>query len=128
MKYFTIEELSHTNSGLDNTPGEVEIENLTFLTEEVLDVARGAYGKPIHINSGYRSPKVNKKVGGVSTSQHVRGQAADIDAGSIEENKKLFKIIKNLGKYDQLINEHNFSWIHVSYTKDHNRKELIAIK
>lgn len=78
MKYFTIEELCKTSTGLDNTPGQLEISNLKNLVDHVLDPLRVKYGKPITINSGFRSLKVNKKVGGVSTSQHCLDEQSEI--------------------------------------------------
>jgi len=126
FKFFTIDELTHTNTGLSNIPDNEVIYNLSLLINNVLDPLRIKYGHSITVDSGYRSIEVNKKVGGVSTSQHLKGQAADIVAGSIEE--KLFNIIKELGIYDQLINEYNFKWVHVSYSDVHNRKQIIVIK
>jgi uncharacterized protein YcbK (DUF882 family) len=66
------------------------------LIDRILDPLREKYGKPIIVNSGYRCPKLNKCVGGVSTSQHVKGQAADITGKSAIENKKLFNLIIDL--------------------------------
>jgi len=77
-KYFKLEELTKTNTGLDNTPTEGVKIALQRLVTNVLDKVRELHGKPITVNSGYRSPLVNKKVGGSSTSQHVKGEAADI--------------------------------------------------
>lgn len=128
FKFFTIDELTHTNTGLQNTPNQKEIDNLSYLINEVLDPLRLEYGHSITVNSGFRSPEVNKKVGGVSTSQHLTGQAADITAGSPEENEKLFHIIEKLGIYDQLINEYNYKWVHVSYSNIHNRKQIVVVK
>ena len=87
-KYFTLDELTVTNTGLVNSPSKMEINKLKMLVENVLDPLRTLYGKPIKVNSGYRSPLVNKTIGGVATSEHVKGQAADITGGSKEENKK----------------------------------------
>lgn len=74
MKYFTINELTHSDTAvklkLDNTPSKDVIYNLTKLVDTILDPLRELYGKPIRISSGYRSEKVNKAVGGSSTSQH----------------------------------------------------------
>lgn len=128
MKYFTIEELCETNTGLANEPTQLIIDNLTYLVDNVLDPAREALGSPIGVNSGYRSKAVNDHVKGKSNSQHLVGQAADLDAGTKDDNKKLFNIIKAFGKYDQLINEYDFSWVHVSYTKGFNRKQLVVVK
>ena len=128
MKYFTIKELCKTNTGLDNTPGQLEVSNLKNLVDHVLDPLRVKYGKPITINSGYRSLKVNKKVGGVNTSQHCKGEAADITGGNRSENIILFNLIKDSGKYDQLINEYDYKWVHVSYKTSGNRKQIVIVK
>ena len=109
MKYFTINELTRTSTGLDNTPSKDVQANLEYLVNNVLDKVREIYGKPIKVNSGYRSKLVNKKVGGASNSQHTKGEAVDITGGNKTENKMIYEIIKNLGKYDQLINEYDFS-------------------
>ena len=128
MKYFTIKELCKTSTGLDNTPGQLEVSNLKNLVDHVLDPLRVKYGKPITINSGYRSLKVNKKVGGVNTSQHCKGEAADITGGNRSENIILFNLIKDSGKYDQLINEYDYKWVHVSYKTSGNRKQIVIVK
>ena len=116
--------------GIDNTPGTREIVNLTLLCTHVLDPLRAANG-PITINSGYRCPSLNSLVGGVSNSQHVTGQAADISIkGDIAYGKKLFNWIKTHVDYDQLIWEHNKQgtyWIHVSYNLDNNRKQAFEL-
>jgi uncharacterized protein YcbK (DUF882 family) len=108
MKHFTIKELTKTNTGLDNTPSKEITDNLTYLVDNLLDKVREEYGNPITVNSGYRSPEVNKAVGGAKTSQHLTGCAADITTGSKSGNERLFNIIKQY-EFDQLINEHNFS-------------------
>lgn len=126
MKHFTIKEFTRTNTGLDNTPSKEVTENLTFLVENLLDKVREEYGNPISVNSGYRSPEVNKAVGGAKTSQHLTGCAADITTGSKSGNEKLFNIIKQY-EFDQLINEHNFSWIHISLKKSGNRNQILTI-
>lgn len=128
MKYFTINELTRTSTGLDNTPSKDELTNLEYLVNNVLDKVREIYGKPIKVNSGYRSKLVNKKVGGASNSQHTKGEAVDITGGNKTENKMIYEIIKNLGKYDQLINEYDYSWIHISYKNGNNRHQELSIK
>lgn len=131
MKYFTLKELTRSSTAeaekLDNTPDKTAEANLTKLVDNVLDPLREMYGKPIIITSGYRSPEVNKIVKGAKTSQHKLGEAADISGGSKEENKKLFNLIKDNLDYDQLINEYDYSWIHVSYRKGRLRKEIKKI-
>lgn len=122
-RYFTYSELTNTNTGLENRPFTSELNNLLHLVQNILDPLRDLYGKQIHINSAYRSPLVNKKVGGAATSQHVKGEAADITGGSKEENEILFNLIDKHFKFDQLINEKDFTWVHVSFsTKNRNEK------
>lgn len=128
MKYFTIEELTKTSTGLENIPSKVEQANLEYLVNNVLDKVREIYGKPIKVNSGFRSKLVNKKVGGASNSQHTKGEAVDITGGNKTENKMIYEIIKSLGKYDQLINEYDYSWIHISYKNGNNRHQELSIK
>lgn len=128
MKYFTIEELSKTNhKNIDNTPDEVSTINLITLVDNVLDPLRQWYGKPIIVNSGYRCNKLNIAVKGATNSQHLFGEAADITAGSKTENKKLFEYIRDNLEFDQLINESNFTWIHVSFRKDRLRKQILKL-
>ena len=128
MKYFTINELTRTSTGLDNTPSKDVQANLEYLVNNVLDKVREIYGKPIKVNSGYRSKLVNKKVGGASNSQHTKGEAVDITGGNKTENKMIYEKIKKLGKYDQLINEYDYSWIHISYKNGNNRHQELSIK
>lgn len=78
-------------------------ENVKALVENVLDPLREKYGKPIRVNSGYRCPKHNLAVGGATGSQHMKGEASDITAGSPEENEKLVKILLESKNFDQLI-------------------------
>jgi hypothetical protein len=85
------------------------------------------WGKPIKVNSFFRSQSLNQLVGGSSLSQHVKGQAIDITTGTKTENKKLFELAKTLD-FDQLINEYDFSWIHISFKASGNRKQILVIK
>ena len=108
MRYFTLEELEHSDTAtkykIDNTANGDTRTNLTKLIELLLDPIRTKWGKPIKVNSGYRCSKLNRIVGGVSTSQHVLGEAADITVGSSEENKRLFEMIISMNiLFDQLI-------------------------
>lgn len=132
MKYFSIDELSKSSTAiarkLDNTPSKEVITNLEALVDNVLDPLREIYGKPIIVTSGYRSPEVNRSVNGATSSQHVKGEAADITVGTKEGNKWLFNIIKDKLPFDQLINEHDYSWVHVSYKNNNqNRKQVLVI-
>ena len=128
MKHFTMSEMTRTNTGLQNLPCATEQANIRKLVDNVLDPLRELYGKPIKINSGYRSPMVNARVNGAKNSDHVKGMAADITGGSKEENKKLFELIRENFTFRQLINEHGFSWVHVSYNENDNKKQILEIK
>jgi hypothetical protein len=133
MRYFTIEELEHSDTAtkykIDNTTNGETRTNLTKLIELLLDPIRTKWGKPIKVNSGYRCSKLNRIVGGVSTSQHVLGEAADITVGSSEENKKLFEMILSMNiLFDQLILEDGGKWIHISLkwkVMSKNRREVL---
>ncbi len=131
MKYFTIEEMIKSSTAtakrIDNTPNQTVIDSLTKLIEAVLDPLREWYGKPIKVNSGYRCEALNKAIGGAKSSQHMLGEAADITVGSKEENEKLFDYIKDNLEFDQLINESDFSWVHVSYREGRLRKQVLEL-
>ena len=134
MKYFTLNELIKSDaarrSKINNTPNKQEENNLIALVENILDPLREAYGKPIIVTSGFRCERLNKLVNGSKTSQHRTGQAADIRTveDTVEENKKIFDLAQELNlPFDQLIDEYNFDWVHVSYSP-RNRKQILHIK
>ena len=119
MEYFTYEELIYSETALKkrirNKTSKAIESNLQRLVDTVLDPLRKAYGRSINVSSGYRSKEVNKAVGGVSNSQHTTGCAADITAGSRSANRELARLIVSLGlPFDQLINEKDYAWVHVS--------------
>ena len=129
MKYFTIKELCKSSTAIqkriDNTPNSEIVSNLKQLVDQVLDPLRKRYGKPIKVNSGYRCEQLNKAVKGAVNSQHIKGLAADITAGSAEENKILFQLVQELNlPFDQLIDEKKFSWIHVSVSNKPRKQVL----
>ena len=127
-KNFTLTELTKTSTGLTNLPTKEQVAALIKLCDKVLQPARDLYGHPIRVNSGFRSIAVNRAVKGASKSQHLLGEAADITALSKEENKKLFEIIRDNLSFDQLINERDYSWIHVSYkSPESNRKQVLKL-
>lgn len=131
FKHFKLEDFTKSataeKNNISNIPDEEETRNLVALVMQVLDPLREKYGHPITVNSGYRSPELNKKVGGASSSQHTKGQAADITAGSKAENKKLFDLLKEMD-FDQLINENDYTWVHVSYKRiGYNRKQTLNL-
>ena len=127
-KNFTLAELTKTTTGIENKPDRQQIAALITLCGKVLQPARDLYGNAIHVNSGFRSLAVNQAVGGVRNSQHTLGEAADITTYSRTGNKKIFEIIRDNLNFDQLINERDFSWIHVSYRlTGENRKEVLKL-
>ncbi|MCP4337046.1 MAG: peptidase M15 [Mycoplasma sp.] len=116
--------------GIDNTPTPEHVECLIALCENVLQPLRNMYGKSIIITSGYRSEELNKALRGSSkTSQHCKGQAADID--TTNDNADLFFMIKRHLPYDQLVWEYgdhkNPQWIHVSFKEKGNRRQTLRV-
>lgn len=115
--------------GLKNEPTEQHLKAMKLVAEKCFEPLREWYGKPLKINSFYRGKDLNRAVKGSLSSQHCKGEAIDIDAGSIAENKKIHDWIKDNLDFDQIINEYNYSWVHVSYTdKKPNRKQCLVIK
>jgi hypothetical protein len=124
-KHISFKEATFSNTAIarkiKNVPDADTIVRMKLVAEKCFEPVRIWYGKPIKINSFYRSPKLNTAIGGASKSQHVKGEAIDLTAGSIEENKKLYDwMVKNI-EFDQLINEYNYKWIHVSFKMSGNR-------
>jgi zinc D-Ala-D-Ala carboxypeptidase len=121
---FTLSEMVKSETALrqnlDNTPGAAEIANLKVLAEKVLQPIRDHYKKGIKVNSGFRHPNVNAAVGGSRTSDHCKGQAADIEIPGVA-NAELAEYIKSNLKFTQLILEFytpgvpDSGWVHVSY-------------
>jgi hypothetical protein len=128
-KNFTLEELTVTNTGLTNVPTQTEINNLTQLVNNVLQPLRDLLGKPIQVNSGFRSLAVNTAIGGAPKSQHCNGEAADINS---LDNANMFHLIRNQLTFDQLIweggNDTQPEWVHVSYKAKNNRKQVLKMK
>lgn len=130
-KNFNMREFLGTNTGLDNTPSWQEfplVENkLKDLVYNVLQPARDHFGKPMQINSGFRNEAVNKRVRGVSNSQHRLGEAADIEIYGVDNLELADWLVKNT-TFDQLILEDysgdNSGWVHVSYRAGRNRKDV----
>lgn len=129
-RFFTLEEFCDSAKArelkIDNLPNEQELENIKLLVKEVLDPVRHIMNSEIIITSGFRCAELNKEVGGVATSQHVLGEAADIFNPKIKE---LFDLIQGSFVYDQVILESKDTkkgkvfWVHVSFKEGHNRGE-----
>ena len=131
-EHFTLNEFVRSETAdrnhIDNTPSQEVVDNLHALCRNVLEPARVAFGSPIYITSGYRCPALNKAVGGKITSQHLRGEAADLQVKGVRNLKRLYNAIKDHGVFAQLLYESNKSgakWIHVSYTSYGNRRQAI---
>jgi zinc D-Ala-D-Ala carboxypeptidase len=111
---FTLEELTHTDHReFDNTPDDKEFANLVRLAEFLEDVKVVLGGKPIIVNSAFRSEAVNQAVGSKNTSQHRHGTAADIRVLGMTPDEVVKAIIASGLPYDQCIREFN-SWTHIS--------------
>ena len=116
--HFSLEEVNHTNTGLDNECPEIYAANVIRLAEEVLEPARVIVG-PLRVNSWYRSPAVNKAVGGEAKSAHLEGRAADVvpNGDVFSAFKKI--VASGMVPYDRIIHEkRNSQWLHVQVAKD----------
>tara|TARA_R110000764_G_C10966842_1_gene378807 strand:+ start:134 stop:592 length:459 start_codon:yes stop_codon:yes gene_type:complete len=115
--------------GIDNTPSMIKLKAMRLVAEKVFQPVREWYGKPISINSFFRCVELNTVIGGVIYSQHVNGEAIDIDTD--EDNAKLFHYILDNLEFDKLIWEYGDdlapAWIHLSYREVGNRQESYRI-
>ncbi len=126
--HFTLQEMVFSQHairlGINNTPSEQQIAALKTLCENVLEPLRKKVGKAVHISSGYRSPDLNRAIGGSYTSQHMRGEAADIHVEGYT-TQALFALLKSSDlPFDQLIEEFD-SWVHVSYSTERQRRQAL---
>ena len=134
-KHISLKEATKSNTaerlGIDNFPDSDALINMQTLAENVFEPLREFVGGPIYVSSFYRSKKLNTAIGGSKNSQHCKGQAIDIDdIYSGATNAEMFEYIKSNLNFDQLIwefgDEHNPSWIHVSYvSKESNRNRIL---
>lgn len=117
---------------IDNTPTQEHFEAMFLLATKVYDPLCKKLGAKLPFTSFYRSPKLNRAIGGSANSQHSKGQAMDIDVDSMANitNSVVFNAILNLFDFDQLIWEFgdskNPAWVHVSYKKKGNRKQVLV--
>jgi hypothetical protein len=134
-KNFTLSELTKSETalrkGLDNEPTQEIISALQLLAVNVLQPVRDHYAKGVKVNSGYRSPEVNASVGGSKTSDHCKGQAADIEIPGVA-NAELAEYIKDKLQFTQLILEFytqgvpDSGWVHVSYDPSNLKKQVMT--
>lgn len=128
-KYFTFEELTHTNTGMLNNPNSEQLANLQKLVDNILEPLRELYGKPITVNSAFRSALVNKSVKGAINSEHLTGMAADI---TCDNPALLFRLIRDNYSFRQLIwekgDDKQPKWVHVSFNEHDNKKQILRIK
>ena len=130
-KNFALSEITHSNTakrlGIDNEPTETHLQNMQHLVDNLLQPLRDAVG-PIRVSSGYRNPALNRAIGGSRSSQHCKGEALDLQfwkAGEMN-NKVIYDWILQSGlEFDQMINEFDFAWIHISLKKEGNRNQVL---
>lgn len=134
-QHFKLEEFTNSQIakklGIENTPNEEQLNNIKFVAEQ-LELIRNTYKMAIHISSGFRSEELNNAVGGVPNSYHCKGLAVDINQGTSRRNHNLFLVIKRLMKLglqvEELIDEYNYSWIHIAFAKENPSLEVIHTK
>jgi len=130
-KNFVLSEITRSNTarrkGISNEPEKEHLANLQTIITELIQPMRNAIG-PIRISSGYRSPKLNRAIGGSSRSQHCKGQALDLQFWKDGEinNKVIYDWVLDSGlELDHMINESDFAWIHISFSSGKNRKHVL---
>ena len=120
-----------TRLNIDNKPNDNQMQNMCLIAEEVFEPLRVWVGGPIKINSFFRSPKLNKAIGGSTKSQHCHGQAIDLDdTFGRATNAEMYEFIRKYLDFDQMIwefgDDDNPSWVHVSYvSEDKNRNRCL---
>jgi zinc D-Ala-D-Ala carboxypeptidase len=129
--HFTLAEMTFSQeavrNGITNVPNQGQIKSLTLLCENILEPLRIDVDKPINVTSGFRNPIINTLIGGSLTSQHMKGEAADINVEGFTP-QQLFDLIRNSAlPYDQLIQEFD-RWVHVSFGPRNRRQSLFARK
>ena len=130
-KNFVLSEITRSNTakrlGISNEPSKKHLANMQKLITELIQPMRDSIG-PIRISSGYRSPQLNRAIGGSSRSQHCKGQALDLQYWKDGEmnNEIIYKWVLDSGlEFDQMINEFDFAWIHISFNSGKNRKQVL---
>ena len=130
-KNFTLSEIVKSNTakrlGIENAPNKEHLKNMQELISDLIQAIRDAIG-PIRISSGYRNPQLNRAIGGSAKSQHCKGEALDLQFWKDGKmcNKEIYDwVIKSGIEFDQMINEFDFSWIHISLKNGEKNRRLI---
>ena len=130
-KNFVLSEITRSNTarrlGISNEPSKEHLANMQVLITELIQPMRDALG-PIRISSGYRSPQLNRAIGGSKKSQHCKGQALDLQFWKDGQmcNEEIYRwVLKSGVKFDQMINEFDFAWIHISLKEKKNRNMVL---
>lgn len=137
-KYFSLDEVCKTNKGIENKPNSIQIVNIGFLCNSLLDKVREHFNAPLVCSSIFRSSALNEAIGGVRTSQHCanNGAAADITSCGNYSLLEIFEFVKDNLSFDQMILEdvadlkrpESMRWLHVSTKLKGNRKEILLMK
>ena len=130
-KNFTLAEITKSNTakrlGIENAPNKEHLKNMQVLIRDLIQPMRDALG-PIRISSGYRNPQLNRAIGGSTKSQHCKGEALDLQFWKKGEmcNKEIYDwVIKSGIEFDQMINEFNYAWIHISLKNGGKNRRMI---
>jgi len=130
-KNFVLSELTKSNTakrlGIKNEPTKEHMDNLQVLIRDLVQPIRDGIG-PIRISSGYRNPELNRAIGGSRKSQHCKGEALDLQFWEMGQmnNKAIYDWVLESGiEFDQMINEFDFAWIHISLKSEDNRKQVL---
>ena len=130
-KNFVLSEITRSNTakrkGISNEPKQEHLINLQRLVTNLIQPIRDELG-PIRVTSGYRSPKLNRSIGGSTKSQHCKGEACDLQFWKDGQmiNKEIYSwVLKSDIEFDQMINEFDFAWIHISLKEKNNRKQVL---
>ncbi len=130
-KNFVLSELTKSNTakrlGIKNEPTKEHMDNLQVLVRDLIQPIRDGIG-PIRVSSGYRNPELNRAIGGSRKSQHCKGEALDLQFWEMGQmnNKAIYDwVLKSGIEFDQMINEFDFAWIHISLKSKDNRKQVL---